>query len=151
MKLYDAAVRLAGQITNEVNVYQVTAAEIAVLHRIHGGADAVQRVVEVGSVRNRSDARERARLAALYPKGMGADGKQPLEGAAFINSIFGVGTPLPSEYVAPVIEESEEIIDNAAQQEQEEIEIAVKPVPIKATVLRKKKEEVALEAAELTA
>lgn len=147
MKLYDATVRLGGSISNEVNVYTITAAEIAVLQRVHGD-DAVLRISEVGTVKNRTDARERARLATAYPKGMAADGKQPLEGNAFINSIFGVGTPLPREYVAPAIDDKEEEIALETV-EKEEIELAEKPVPIKRTPLKPKKAPEA--AAELTA
>ncbi len=146
MKLYSATVNLAGAITNQVIVSQVTASEIAVLQRIHGD-DAVRHVVEVGQVKGRSDARERARLATLYPKGLAADGKAQIEGAAFINSIFGVGTPLPAEYVEPEIEEKAEEIEMAPEAD-EQIEIAEKPTPIKRTKLPPKK---ATEAVDLVA
>lgn len=136
MKLYSATVNLGGAITNQVIVSQVTAAEIAVLQRLHG-EDAVNGVSEVGSVRNRSDQRERARLAAAYPKGMGADGKQPLEGLAFINSILGVGTPLPHEYVEPEVnDEAEEIALEPEQKEEVEL---VAPKPVKRTHIPPKK------------
>lgn len=148
MKLYSATVRLAGSLSNEVSKSQITAAEIAVLQRIHG-EDAVQKISEIGEVKGRSDARERARLAVEYPKGLGADGKQPLEGVAFINSIFGVGTPLPHVYVEREIDETAEEI--ALEPEgQEEIELAEKPEPIKRTRLAPK-EKKAAESAELMA
>lgn len=137
MKLYDATVRLGGSLNNEVNLYKITASEIAVLQRVHG-SDAVLKIFEVGTVHKRSDAKERARLAALYPKGLAADGKQPLEGVAFINSIFGVGTPLPVEYVAPPLEEDDEEVTVTAEEEKEDIQL-VAPVPIKRTPLPRKK------------
>lgn len=136
MKLYSAIVRLGGSITNEVRKHQLTAAEIAVLQRIHG-PDAVLKIIETGAVRGRSDAKERARLALAYPKGMSADGKTPLEGHSFIASIFGVsGVALPVEYVPPVADEVEEVemmIDEPA----EVIETLEKPVTIKRTAPRK--------------
>jgi hypothetical protein len=132
MKLYNARVRLGGAITNEVNKEKLTAAEIAVLQRVHG-RDAVQAIVEVGSVANRSDQRERARLSSLYQKGPGADGSR-LEGEAFIASIFGVaGVPLPKEYVAePIVDEDEALAGEVIDIE-EVIELAEKPTPIKRT------------------
>lgn len=146
MKLYRGTVRLSGSLNNEVVLSQITASEIAVLQRIHG-EDAVAKIEEIGNVNGRSDGKERARLAVTYPKGLAADGKQPLEGAAFINSIFGVGTPLPNEYVAPAIEEKDEEVSLVADEE-EQIELAAKPVPIKRTPLKKKAVE---ESNELTA
>jgi hypothetical protein len=136
MKLYNATVRLGGSISNEVNVEKITAAEIAVLQRIHG-ADAVQKIVEVGSVKGRSDAKERARLATAYPKGMSADNKTPLEGHSFIASIFGVsGVALPTEYVPPVIDETEEV-ESSTEEEIEVLETLEKPIAIKRTPPRK--------------
>lgn len=130
MKLYNARVRLGGAITNEVNKKRLTAAEIIVLQRIHG-ADAVQAIAEIGIVQNRSDRRERDRLLQTYPRGPSADGKR-LDGAAFLDSVFGVGQPLPKEYVAvPITEESEV---EEAEEEITEIEtLSAKPTPIKRT------------------
>lgn len=150
MKLYTATVRLAGSLSNEVVKSQITAAEIAVLQRIHG-ADSVRNISEIGAVKNRSDNRERTRLAVEYPKGLAADGKQPLEGIAFINSIFGVGTPLPHVYVEPVADESVEEIEIEPEMA-EEIELAVEE-PVKRTRLfpKKQAEKPAASPAELMA
>lgn len=132
MKLYNARVRLGGSISNEVNKKKITAAEIAVLQRIHG-RDAVQSVVEIGSVANRSDQRERARLLLSYSKGPSADGKR-LEGEAFIASIFGVpGVGLPKEYVAEVIVEDDDVGADEVEEIIEVVEMAAKPIPIKRT------------------
>lgn len=135
MKLYNAVVRLGGSTLNEVQVGKITAAEIAVLQRIHGD-DGVAKITEVGSVSGRSDAKERARLASIYVKGLSADGKTPLEGVSFIASIFGVGSvPLPHEYVAPVVSddlESEDVITD----EKEVEEVLATPVPIRKTMPR---------------
>lgn len=131
MKLYNVRVRLGGSINNEVTKTQVTPAEIAVLQRMHGD-DAVQNVVEVGSV-NRSDSRERARLSQLYPKGPSADGNTRLDGPGFIASIFGVsGVPLPVEYVAPAPEPEVEIVE-ALPTEEETVHLLDKPQPIRRT------------------
>lgn len=119
MKLYSATVRLKGNLLNEVVKTYITAAEIVVLQRKHG-ADAVVRVTEIGEVRRRSDRRERERLANLYKAGLSADGQMRLHGVDLIDSIFGVGSPLPQEYKAishdpddensPEPEEEEEVI-----------------------------------------
>ena len=138
MKFYNARVRLDGAITNEVNVGPVTAAEIVVLQRIHG-ADGVQNIVEMGNFKGRSDAKERARLAVMYPKGPSADGKSRLEGPTFIASVFGVsGVALPAEYVAPPAEVEEEVIENEPDVV-EEIETLPQPIVIKRTVVASKK------------
>ena len=136
MKLYNARVRLGGAITNEVNKEKLTASEIIVLQRIHG-ADAVQAIVEIGSVQNRSDQRERARLVKSYPKGPAADGKQRLEGPAFIDTVFGIGQPLPKEYVAPPVLEDEET-ENVTIEADEVLQLADKPTPIKRTIVPRK-------------
>lgn len=133
MKLYNALVRLGGSISNEVHKEKLTAAEIAVLQRMHG-PDAVVNVVEVGSVKNRSHARERARLAALYPKGPTLDGKGRLEGEAFIASIFGVpGQALPEAYEPHPIVDEEEVEQLTAQEEPETIVELEAPIKIKRT------------------
>lgn len=129
MKLYNVLVRLGGAITNEVIKEKVTAAEIAVLQRIHGG-DAVQDIVHVGAVNGRSDARERSRLAVEYPKGPSADGKARLDAEAFIASVFGVsGVPLPQEYVAPETEAAkDEVFEMAPDADEEFVPVKVDKV-----------------------
>jgi hypothetical protein len=148
MFLYNAKVRLLGSLNNEVQKHDLTAAEIAVLQRIHG-RDAVVDIVKVGEARKRNDRSERNRLMNIYQNGVSADGKTNLTGAAFIDSILGVGNPLPKAYVEPVVEdpaiaapaeaiEAEEIVrfdaeGNVVSDEPEDAE------PIKRTVGRKPK------------
>jgi hypothetical protein len=102
MQLYDCKVRLLGSLNNEVRKRQVTAAEIAVLQRVHG-SDAVADIKRVGEVKKRTDRSERARLTGVYRGGPDASGKNRLSGQAFLDSILGVGAPLPNEYVPPEI------------------------------------------------
>lgn len=109
MNLYKAKVRINGSLNNEVRKTGLTAAEIAILQRIHG-KDAVIDVVEVGSVRKRTDRSERNRLAGLYPIGPSADGKARLEGETFIDSVLGVGNELAKAYAAPVEPKAEDIL-----------------------------------------
>jgi hypothetical protein len=138
MQLYDCKVRLLGSLSNEVRKRQVTAAEIAVLHRVHG-ADAVLDVKRVGEVKKRTDRSERARLTGIYRGGPDASGKNRLSGIAFIDSILGVGAPLPNEYVPPEIvlpeafnvdpEDGEEIVLDGAEVPTEEAQ-STDPVPV---------------------
>ncbi len=60
MHIYSAKVRLGGKLLNEVQMADITAAEIFVLRGIHGG-DAVVEIKHTGTA-NRSDAKERERL-----------------------------------------------------------------------------------------
>lgn len=116
MFIYNAKVRLLGSLNNEVVRKNVTPAEIAILQRMHG-RDAVVDVVKAGEVFKRTDRSERNRLAQIYQIGPSADGKTRLSGESFIDSVLGVGNPLPKEYVAPVELDAKE----AEPQEQEEI------------------------------
>lgn len=127
MKLYSAKVRLLGSLNNEVRKTNLTAAEIAILQRIHGGHDAVVDIVEVGKVNKRTDRSERNRLMQLYPDGPDAGNRdRRLFGEEFIGSVLGVGTLLPQEYTAPaeVPDEAETIVT----EEPEEIVLHDAPV-----------------------
>lgn len=64
MKLYSAKVRLYGEVKDEVQRVNVTAAEVRVLRSIHG-EDAVVSVEPTGNV-DRSDSQERDRLSRVY-------------------------------------------------------------------------------------
>jgi hypothetical protein len=106
MKLYSARVRLAGEIKNEVNKVDLTAAEIIILQTIHGASenasDPVVDIKETGSVK-RTDAQERARLEETYA---GFHGEP---GAKLIRGVLGVpGVPLPKEYESAQALEVEE-------------------------------------------
>ncbi len=99
MKLYSARVRLAGELKNEVNKYNLTASELLILRALHGASenasDPVVDIKETGSV-NRSDAKERSRLAGIYTNFRGQDG------ATIVRNTLGpAGVPLPQEYVEP--------------------------------------------------
>lgn len=107
MNLYKAKIRLLGSLNNEVRKHDITAAEIAILQRLHG-KDGVVDVTHTGEVKKRSDRSERNRLAGIYLHGPSADGKTRLSGESFIDSVLGVGNPLPHEYTAPVETETEE-------------------------------------------
>jgi hypothetical protein len=128
MKLYSVKVHLDGNRNNEVRKPEVTAAEIAVLQRLHG-SDAVLDIAEIGHVNGRTDRRERARLADIYKRGPSADRKQMLDGPAFIDSIFGAAAPLPPAYEPPVEFEAEEVV--IEQEAKETIVKAEKAKPIK--------------------
>lgn len=135
MDLYSCKVRLAGSLDHEVIKHNVTAPEIHLLAAIHAGEGKQAPVVDIvktGTV-NRSDAKERARLADTYTKGELVEDR----GSKMINAMFGVvGVPLPQTYVAPeVIVHTEYDIG-----EDEEVEVIV-PVeaPVRATTLRDSK------------
>ncbi len=65
MQLYDATVRLNGNPMQEVPKQDLTAPEVILLQKIHGGADAVVRISK-RNMDKRSHNEERARLGALY-------------------------------------------------------------------------------------
>lgn len=99
MKLYTAKVRLNGSRDNEVIKHHLTAAEILLLQNIHvspQGHPSVVDIVHTANV-NRSDSKERARLADLYTKGELVEDR----GTKMINGLFGIGTALPQDYVEP--------------------------------------------------
>ncbi len=64
MKLYSAKVRLYGEVKDEVQMADITAAEVRVLRSIHGD-DAVVDVQEAGNA-DRNEAQERHRLEGIY-------------------------------------------------------------------------------------
>lgn len=104
MKLYSAIVRLlsdreGNNVYNEVFQTNATAAELRVLEFVHEGKQATLRNVEhTGSV-NRSDKKERIRLAGIYTK---TKGDTKYTGEDIVEKLFGhVSVPLPQEYEAP--------------------------------------------------
>lgn len=107
MKLYSARIRLAGNSDNEVVKENCTAAELKLLEFIHAGkAAAVTDVKHTADV-NRTDAKERTRLAGIYSK---STQNEFLSGPALIEKLFGVtGVPLPVEYVAPTFQPIETV------------------------------------------
>lgn len=135
MDLYSCKVRLAGSTDNEVVKHNVTAAEIHLLASIHlgeGKQAPVVDIVKTGTV-NRSDAKERARLADTYTKGELVEDR----GAKMINNLFGVaGVPLPQTYVAPEVFVPEEF--NPLEEEEAEVIVPVE-APVRATSLRDSK------------
>ena len=135
MDLYSVKVRLDGSLDNEVNLHNVTPAEIHLLEKIHYGQGKhppVVDMVKTGTV-NRSDAKERARLADRYTKGELVEDR----GTRMINAMFGVaGVPLPQSYIAPEVFENTEY--NPGEDEVEE-EIVPVDAPVRATTLRDSK------------
>ncbi len=135
MDLYSCKVRLNGSTDNEVLKHNVTAAEIHLLAMIHRGEGRQEPVVEItktGTV-NRSDAKERARLADTYTKGELVEDR----GTKMINALFGVaGVPLPQSYVAPEVIKPVEY--NPGEDEDEEVIVPVE-APVRATSLRDSK------------
>jgi len=95
MKIYKATVRLSGSNDNEVPKIGLTAAEIIILRRLHGGDDAVIRVVET-SKDQRSHAAERERLKRLYG--------DEIVGKIFPGDYSDLPTELPKS--APVVEQA---------------------------------------------
>lgn len=101
MKLYTAKVRIGGSRDHEVVKHNLTGAEMALLEALHVSPQGHPVIVDIkhtGDV-NRTDAKERARLASEYSRGELVEDR----GAKLINGLFGLpGVPLPQEYVAPV-------------------------------------------------
>ena len=135
MKLYTAKVRIGGSRDHEVLKHNLTGAEMKLLEAIHEGPQGHPVVVDIkhtGSV-NRSDPKERARLADIYSKGELTESR----GEKLINSLFGMsGVPLPQEYAATekVVVENFEVED--------ELEEVITPVEVvKAEPKRSKKAE----------
>lgn len=135
MDLYTCKVRLNGSTDNEVLKHNVTAPEIHLLAMIHAGEGRQAPVVDIvktGSV-NRSDAKERARLADGYSKGELVENR----GAKMINALFGVaGIPLPQTYIEPEVIKAVEF--NPGEDEEEEVITPVE-APVRATTLRDSK------------
>lgn len=135
MDLYSCKVRLDGSLDNEVIKHNVTAPEIHILASMHNGQGKhppVVDIVKTGTV-NRSDAKERARLADTYTHGELVEDR----GSKMITAMFGVaGVPLPQVYVAPEVFETTEY--NPGEDEVEE-EIVPVELPVRATTLRDSK------------
>ncbi len=121
MKLYSAKIRLGGNSDNEVVKDNMSAAELKILEFIHAGkAASVIDVKHIADV-DRTEAKERARLASIYSK---STQNEFLSGSSLIEKLFGVaGVPLPVEYVAPVFEQIETALPEG---ESDEIIVPVK-------------------------
>lgn len=103
MQLYKCKVRLSSSLNNEVPKINVTVPEIIVLRVIHqmgynvGGGDPVVDIEPLIDGKNqfvmadRSDREERQRLHDIYGGALLRSKTHPT-----IDSIFGVGTPLPT-------------------------------------------------------
>jgi hypothetical protein len=104
--LYDCTVLLGGSRDNSVFVPGISAVEMYVLQAIHGanetGNDPITNVKKTGKGVDRSDAQERARIAARY------NSAGPAGGIAILNRLYGVGNKLPLEYEAPVYGDAED-------------------------------------------
>lgn len=135
MDLYSCKVRLNGSLENEVIKHNVSASEIHLLTKIHHGEGKHPPVVDIlhtGSV-NRSDAKERARLADTYTSGELVEDR----GTKMIATMFGVaGVPLPQTYAAPEVFVPAEY--NPGEDEVAE-EIIPVEAPVRATTLRDSK------------
>lgn len=89
MKLYSATVLLSGSKDNQVLKHDLTAAEIVVLKRMHGG-EAVIAVTHSGD-NDRSEVSERARLQDIYGNGL-----RTIQGVHTLEALLGpAGVPLP--------------------------------------------------------
>ena len=93
MQLYDATVRLSGNPMAEVPKTDLTAPEVMLLQKIHGGPDAVVRIKK-RKMDKRSHGEERARLGVLY-------------GDATVFGLFG-----PDHTKLPVKLENVEFVDD---------------------------------------
>jgi len=115
MQLYTGTIRLSGSLFNEVKKDDLTAPEITVLKRIHGG-DAIHGIVANKHV-DRDDAQERARLHNIYGRALARiknvgtlDALLGPEGVPLAKSVPGVDSlPAPKtgrRASAPVVEMS---------------------------------------------
>lgn len=124
MKLYSAKVRLGGSLEHEVNRDNLTGAEMHLLAKIHEGKHPVLVDIKHTGDVNRTDAKERARLADTYTKGELTEDR----GVKLINELFGVaGVPLPQDYVAPTAQEP---VEFGADAEGDEPEVITPVAPI---------------------
>lgn len=131
MKLYSAKVRIGGSLEHEVIKHNLTAAEITLLFHIHGGNHPTCVDIVHTADTNRSDAKERARLAAEYTKGELSND----QGIKLIQGLFGVNGALPQEYVPPV-EEVEETVVPLDESDEEIVPVAApKRTPLKADIV----------------
>lgn len=90
MKLYSATVQLSGSVFNQVRKTELTASEILVLKRMHGG-ESIKEIVAAGDT-DRSDDAERERLNDLYGPAL-----RSIENVKTIEGILGVaGMALPA-------------------------------------------------------
>ncbi len=91
MKYYDALVRLAGNLLNEVQKFNLSAAEVVLLNAIHGEG-AISRLKQVGEIEDFTPGKHRAerqRLRAMY-----AD--RSTRNLDIFEKLFGTpATPLP--------------------------------------------------------
>lgn len=134
MKLYSARVRIDGDRDHEVDKHALTAAEMKLLEMLHvskQGHPTLTNIKHTGDV-NRSDAKERSRLAMLYTKGELVEDR----GEKIITGLFGVaGVPLPTEYVAPV----NTVVENYEVEDEEDEVITPVAPPVRSTPKTSKK------------
>jgi hypothetical protein len=82
MDYYKGKIRLSGSLNNEVRRDDMTAPEVILLQKIHGG-DAVLELEKMGS-RNVNHQDERQRLYLAYPAAINADAKRH-----YVEDLFG--------------------------------------------------------------
>jgi hypothetical protein len=123
MKIYDCKIHVGGDLHTEVRKENVTPAELALLAFLHGGHEHVVDIKEVGTAR-RTDRAERKRLETFYSFG-------EVSGQQLVRQLFGLDTmPLPQEYVPPAIDEPDEDVMLAGDEDDVDDldEIVRKPV-----------------------
>ena len=127
-EFYSAKIRLNGKIENEVFKPELTAPEVTILRHIHG-ADAVLSVTATGKSVKRTEAQERARLAALYRNGPEQAGEKLLA------AIFGVAGALPLKiHAAEAAAAPEEFDETKDEVVEEKIERTSIPAAIQTSV-----------------
>jgi hypothetical protein len=103
MQTYDCVVRIAGNVSHEVDKHGVTAPEVLILAHIHG-TDGV-RSVQPRAMKNHRHPEERARLEGLY-------------GEKVVMAVFGsalMGGKLPLKLAADFGQTDEDEPDDEAQ------------------------------------
>ncbi len=129
MKLYTCKLRLAGNVVNEVQKAEVTAAEIEIFRFLHGG-DAVLDIKEVGEARTaamdgdgyptgktrlRTSAEERARIRDIYANPERLNSHQLKLKSEMLRNLFGhERLPLPDDLEEVAAIETEEDAVEAA-------------------------------------
>lgn len=101
MRLYSAKVRIGGSRDHEVVKHNLTAPEMKLLEQLHVSPQGHPVLIDIKHTAdvNRTDAKERARLALEYSRGELVEDR----GNKLINSLFGLpGVALPQEYIADV-------------------------------------------------
>lgn len=112
MHVYNATVRLNGELNHEVAKRGLTTPEILILNKIHGGAEGKGGVVNIrhaGTVPDFDDMEERERLEYTYDPGLANLHEDLRTSVKKMFSEFGALPTVLRDYAGPLCDEENEL------------------------------------------